>query len=1023
MEKIIHYCWFGPKPLPKLAQKCIKSWEKYMPDYEIKLWNEENVDLNECEFIKEAYHQKKWAFVADYTRTKVLNEYGGIYMDTDMELQKSLEDLITEDFVIGVEDSGFIAAGLIIVRNKKNKYIKKLLETYKKMDFSNEKDLFKISIPKILTKIFEKEIRNDDNNKVKIIKGELAIYPRDYFYPLSYDRKNNCFTNNTYGIHYYDASWLTTSSKIALWLNRNHLGFLTKFMYSFLNLFKNKTNLIISIVLSLLFVLSICNFGKYEETKLKITSLGEKNKESKGYQVIVDSINSKLTNNSYKIKKMSKGWHLRGSQLKNDISTKSSVELILPPVKSAEIKFVKTRYSGKVLLVYNNKKHKIDLYEKKSDDNLFDEEIYTYKLKSELLSFLSFSNIAKIMIIFIIFVILNLIWLKLFKKNKNAIIIPISIIFLILFTSLGSYKIIYLDFISLVLLFLINIIIGLIFSKIDYKVINKYFETKFKKILFLIMSFINSFIFAGYQLFLSGDYMNINLMILAKYLLLTLSIMAFELSFIYLFEKYNKKIVCKEIKKINNKEYFKKFVIIFGIFFGIWFISLLAHYPVNMTSDTADQWAQAIGIRTISTAHPAVISIYYKILHNIGLGVFGIGVIQVFIFSIILSSMIIYFYKKGIRFYFLCALSFIIAVLPSSFLLVTTLWKDVPYTLFLTLMVFYTYRLITEKKEFLSIKGILFFSLAIAITYLTRHNGIGPLAIMIIFLIAYSIYLRSFKPTLIVIITLVIINLITGPVFTYFKVYKGNRDSKDSMFVNTLLRSTGAIVKKEGTVRKDYMDIVETNMSKELLIKYFDPFNGDTYGFTPEIKEYLIKNNNKPVITTKNVIDIYLWELINYPNIIIKERLDATSLFWTMFIPDGSFNHKYADGIYFPSDLDGDIIDIKLNEYHNYSTQNIVVKVLRFINKIVENIKLFDCVVWRSGFSLLLTIVLSYILIINNKAIITLSLLPMVANMTTWVLLMSHQSFRYVWYINLILFLFILIVLLEGRGKKHEKKN
>ena len=109
MKKIIHYCWFGPKPLPKLAKKCIASWEKFLPDYEIKLWSENNVDLNECDFIKEAYEQKKWAFVADYVRTKALYEYGGIYMDTDMEITKPVDDLLTEDFVIGVEDSGYIA--------------------------------------------------------------------------------------------------------------------------------------------------------------------------------------------------------------------------------------------------------------------------------------------------------------------------------------------------------------------------------------------------------------------------------------------------------------------------------------------------------------------------------------------------------------------------------------------------------------------------------------------------------------------------------------------------------------------------------------------------------------------------------------------------------------------------------------------------------------------------------------------------------------------------------------------------
>ena len=239
-NRVIHYCWFGPKPIPKLAKKCIDSWKKYMPDYEIKLWSEENVDLEECAFIKEAYENKKWAFVADYVRTKVLYEQGGIYMDTDMELTKSLEPLMTEDFIIGVEDSGYIAAGLIVVKNKKNKYIKKLLDFYQGKSFNEIEDLFEISIPKVLTNVFKDDVDLSDTSKIIKINKELAIYPRDYFYPLSYDRKNNIFTENTYGIHYYDASWISLTSKISLWLTRHKLGFLSKYLYSIYNIFKKQ---------------------------------------------------------------------------------------------------------------------------------------------------------------------------------------------------------------------------------------------------------------------------------------------------------------------------------------------------------------------------------------------------------------------------------------------------------------------------------------------------------------------------------------------------------------------------------------------------------------------------------------------------------------------------------------------------------------------------------------------------------------------------------------------------------------
>ena len=93
-KKYIHYCWFGDKPLPKLAKKCIESWKKYLPDYELKEWNESNSNVEECPFIKEAYENKKWAFVADYVRTKAMYEYGGIYFDTDMEIIKPIEDYL-----------------------------------------------------------------------------------------------------------------------------------------------------------------------------------------------------------------------------------------------------------------------------------------------------------------------------------------------------------------------------------------------------------------------------------------------------------------------------------------------------------------------------------------------------------------------------------------------------------------------------------------------------------------------------------------------------------------------------------------------------------------------------------------------------------------------------------------------------------------------------------------------------------------------------------------------------------------
>lgn len=103
IPKIIHYIWFGGNPLPELAVKCIESWKKYCPDYEIMIWDERNFDVSVCAYTKEAYDAKKWAFVSDYVRLKALYEYGGIYMDTDVELVKSLDGFLHEKAFSGFE--------------------------------------------------------------------------------------------------------------------------------------------------------------------------------------------------------------------------------------------------------------------------------------------------------------------------------------------------------------------------------------------------------------------------------------------------------------------------------------------------------------------------------------------------------------------------------------------------------------------------------------------------------------------------------------------------------------------------------------------------------------------------------------------------------------------------------------------------------------------------------------------------------------------------------------------------------
>ena len=220
MGKYIHYCWFGGKPLPKLAKKCIKSWKKYLPDYEIIEWNENNVNLEECAFIKEAYENKKWAFVADYARTKAIYEMGGIYFDTDMIITKPIDFLLDKETFLGVEDSMMVNAAVWGAAKPKSYFAKRMLDYYQSKEHFEINNIYKMSIPRIITKILDEFGFDPTVNEVQVLHKDIYIYPRAYFYPLSFNFKDNKFTEETCMIHYFDATWIPKNEQIEMKLIR-----------------------------------------------------------------------------------------------------------------------------------------------------------------------------------------------------------------------------------------------------------------------------------------------------------------------------------------------------------------------------------------------------------------------------------------------------------------------------------------------------------------------------------------------------------------------------------------------------------------------------------------------------------------------------------------------------------------------------------------------------------------------------------------------------------------------------------
>ena len=216
IPKIIHYCWFGGKPLPKLAQKCIASWKKFLPDYEIKRWDENNFDLNICAYTKEAYQAKKWAFVSDYARFDILYKYGGLYFDTDVEIIKPLDDLLARGGFMGLErnfDSNIgVNPGLGLAVAPGLGLYKEILDAYHVQHFVNEGgSLNETTVVTYTTEILKK---HGLQNKPGIQKvAGINIYPKEYFNPIEHVTGRLVITNNTYSIHHYMASWCTSASR------------------------------------------------------------------------------------------------------------------------------------------------------------------------------------------------------------------------------------------------------------------------------------------------------------------------------------------------------------------------------------------------------------------------------------------------------------------------------------------------------------------------------------------------------------------------------------------------------------------------------------------------------------------------------------------------------------------------------------------------------------------------------------------------------------------------------------------
>lgn len=235
IPKTIHYCWFGGGSLGDKETACIESWQRCLPDYEIRRWDETNFDITCCDYVEEAYEARKWAFVSDFARFQILYEHGGLYFDTDVELIKPIDDIVERGAFMGMEEDcstegaeGEVSAikvnpGVGLAAPPGSGLLAAILDSYKSTHFiSPAGDNDETTVVERVTKLlWERGLKNTTG--IQKVAG-FYLYPAEYFCPLDFDSGELNKTDNTRSIHWYGATWLSPSQKLELKIKRALIG-------------------------------------------------------------------------------------------------------------------------------------------------------------------------------------------------------------------------------------------------------------------------------------------------------------------------------------------------------------------------------------------------------------------------------------------------------------------------------------------------------------------------------------------------------------------------------------------------------------------------------------------------------------------------------------------------------------------------------------------------------------------------------------------------------------------------------
>ena len=544
-----------------------------------------------------------------------------------------------------------------------------------------------------------------------------------------------------------------------------------------------------------------------------------------------------------------------------------------------------------------------------------------------------------------------------------------------------------------------------------YYLFNKSFnKLKFKRselILFIIINLLISFCVSGKVLFMNYYVMTTGINSIIWFLMVNVFVFPFIYNILYFID--NTHIINKKKKAKDGKKFALN---VFLITFITWMIVGIAFYPGNITVDSVIQIQQATGEVAINGSHPIFSTLYIKWLLMIWNNPFVIVIANILLFSFVITRIYKYLYEENVnvKFLYISLLVFVLSV--NNISMITMVWKDIPFTISILWLTFELYKIVKEKDEYFKrIINIIFLIISLIFTYFFRQNGVFPFIVVIIYLLYLLIKSKErIRIISTVLITIVLVFVIKGPVFSYYAVddSSGYSTAGAGSFA---AKGLGALIYYDADISDEDKELISKMGSFEDLKLHYNAYSIDTYSQMPGF------NSGIDEIGINKLYEAYIRNFFTNPKVIIRDKLDGSNLLWSYETPADGYIYSYDYGVDFTASV-GILKQFKANYYDKYvPKRNIISKAVEIYQKQTEDYEITNMIFWRFGFVLSILFILTYYMITKSVKIIPV-LYPTAISILFWLVFMNHHSYRYVWFLFINVFFITIFTMMENNKKK-----